>query len=103
MEGTSTVSVCCEGDGKTVDTIADPQGSDASCARITIKDDGIGMTEDVARRAFDPFFSTKQVGRGTGLGLTTSYAIVRELGGTITCDSAPGVGTTFVVRLPGTV
>ncbi len=87
----------------TVDSIPDPQGSDTSCVRITIEDDGIGMTDDVVRRAFDPFFSTKQVGRGTGLGLTTSYAIVRELGGTMSCNSAPGVGTTFVVCLPGTV
>jgi PAS domain S-box-containing protein len=86
-----------------VDSIADPQSSEISCARITIRDDGIGMTEDVMLRAFDPFFSTKEVGRGTGLGLTTSYAIVRELGGTMTCDSAPGIGTTFVVCLPGTV
>ncbi len=70
--------------------------------RITITDNGVGMAEDVVQRAFDPFFSTKEVGRGTGLGLTTSYAIVRELGGTITCTSSPRVGTTFVITLPGT-
>ncbi len=86
--------------GVTIDSIPDPQGSPASCVRIRIQDDGIGMTEDVVVRAFDPFFSTKEVGRGTGLGLTTSYAIVRELGGTLTCDSEPGVGTTFIVCLP---
>ncbi len=87
----------------TVDAIPDPQGSEGSCARITIRDDGVGMSEDVMLRAFDPFFSTKEVGRGTGLGLTTSYAIVRELGGTISCESAQGAGTTFVVVLPGRV
>jgi PAS domain S-box-containing protein len=85
-----------------VDAIPDPRGSDATCVRITVTDDGIGMTEDIMRRAFDPFFTTKEVGRGTGLGLTTSFAIVRELEGTITCDSAPGRGTSFVVCVPGT-
>jgi CheY-like chemotaxis protein len=86
----------------TVDAIPDPLGSEIDWVRVTITDDGIGMTEDVALRAFDPFFSTKAVGRGTGLGLTTSYAIVRELQGTMTCTSAPGAGTTLVVCLPGT-
>ncbi|MBA3455088.1 MAG: PAS domain-containing protein [Deltaproteobacteria bacterium] len=75
---------------------------DASSLEITITDDGIGMTEDIARRAFDPFFSTKVVGGGTGLGLATSYAIVRELAGTFTCTSTPGAGTTMKVCLPGT-
>jgi len=85
----------------TVDAIADPRGSESRGVRITITDDGIGMTDDIVRRAFDPFFSTKDVGRGTGLGLTTSYAIVRELEGTMTCTSTPGAGTTLVVCLPG--
>ncbi|MDQ3369867.1 MAG: ATP-binding protein [Myxococcota bacterium] len=78
------------------------EAAGARSVRITVTDDGIGMTEDVVRQAFDPFFTTKEVGRGTGLGLTTSYAIVRELDGTMTCDSSPGVGTTFCVCLPGT-
>jgi CheY-like chemotaxis protein len=60
------------------------------------------MTEDTVLRAFDPFFTTKEVGRGTGLGLTTSFAIVRALEGTMTCESAPGRGTKFVVCVPGT-
>ncbi|MBA3820592.1 MAG: response regulator [Deltaproteobacteria bacterium] len=86
----------------TVDARPAVHGSDARCARITVTDDGVGMTEDVVRQAFDPFFSTKEVGRGTGLGLTTSYAIVRALDGTMTCESSPGVGTSFCVSLPGT-
>lgn len=85
-----------------VDPIPDPVGSAPSSVRITITDDGIGMTEDVARRAFDPFFSTKAASGGAGLGLTTSYAIVRELEGTITCTSIPGSGTTMTLCLPGT-
>ena len=68
--------------------------------RLTISDEGIGMSPDVVTRAFDPFFTTKEVGRGTGLGLTTSYAIVRELHGTMTCVSAPERGTTFVITIP---
>ena len=86
----------------TVDSISDPRGSETPCARITVTDNGVGMTEDIVRRAFDPFFTTKEVGRGTGLGLTTSFAIVRELEGTMTCESEPGRGTTFVVCVPGT-
>ncbi len=85
-----------------VESVADAAGSATRTVRITISDNGIGMAEDVVQRAFDPFFSTKEVGRGTGLGLTTSYAIVRELAGTMTCTSVPRAGTTFVVSLPGT-
>jgi CheY-like chemotaxis protein len=58
------------------------------------------MNDEVKARAFEPFFSTKGVGRGTGLGLTTSYAIVRDHQGSLDCESRPGVGTTFTLRLP---
>ena len=68
--------------------------------RIRIEDDGIGMAEDVLARIFDPFFTTKPVGRGTGLGLATSFAIVRELGGTLSCSSTLGRGATFTILLP---
>jgi two-component system cell cycle sensor histidine kinase/response regulator CckA len=90
---TSTIAV-------TVDAIPDPRGTPTIYTRLTVRDDGIGMTEDVVQRAFDPFFTTKEVGRGTGLGLTTSFAIVRELEGTITCESTRGSGTSFVVCIP---
>jgi CheY-like chemotaxis protein len=86
----------------TVAASPDSTGSESRGVSVTITDDGIGMTEDVALRAFDPFFTTKPVGRGTGLGLTTSYAIVRELRGTMSCTSSPGAGTTFTFWLPGT-
>jgi CheY-like chemotaxis protein len=69
-------------------------------ATIEISDDGVGMSEEVRSRAFEPFFTTKPIGRGTGLGLTTSYAIVRDHQGTLTCRSVPGAGTTFTVTLP---
>jgi two-component system NtrC family sensor kinase len=71
-----------------------------SGVRIAVADNGIGMTPEVQRRIFDPFFTTKQVGVGTGLGLSTSYQIVRRHGGRLTFESRQGSGTTFSVWLP---
>jgi signal transduction histidine kinase/ActR/RegA family two-component response regulator len=67
---------------------------------ISVRDTGSGMPPDVLERIFEPFYTTKQSGMGTGLGLATSDGIVRQLGGAITAESAVGVGTTFRVYLP---
>ena len=67
---------------------------------VCVEDDGCGMTPEVRERIFDPFFTTKPVGRGTGLGLSLAYEIVRSHGGEIWCESEPGRGSTFRVRLP---
>jgi signal transduction histidine kinase len=67
---------------------------------IRTKDDGIGMEQEVCRRAFESFFTTKELGKGTGLGLFISYNLVSELDGTIELDSKPGKGTTVTVRIP---
>ena len=67
---------------------------------IRVMDTGIGMSEDVKKRIFDPFFTTKEVGKGTGLGLSLSYGIIHDHQGTLTVESRPGHGTTFVVQLP---
>jgi PAS domain S-box-containing protein len=67
---------------------------------IEVMDDGIGMSEEAKAKAFEPFFTTKALGRGTGLGLATSYAIVRDHEGSIACCSQPGGGSTFTVLLP---
>jgi signal transduction histidine kinase len=66
---------------------------------IRVADTGIGMTKEVQQRLFEPFFSTKKE-RGTGLGLSVSYAIVKRHGGTITVASEVGRGTTFTIQLP---
>ncbi len=70
-------------------------------AEIRIGDTGAGMSEDVRARIFDAFFTTKEVGKGTGQGLAIAYnVIVDKHDGTIDVESAPGAGTTFVIRLP---
>ena len=70
-------------------------------AEIVVADTGVGMTEDVRRHIFEPFFSRRADGhRGTGLGLTICRSIVQRHEGTIEVASLPGEGTTFVIRLP---
>lgn len=67
---------------------------------IEVTDNGAGMSDDVAERALDPFFTTRGAGRGTGLGLSVVFGIVEHLGGTLDLESEPGVGTTVRVTLP---
>ncbi|MBI2325205.1 MAG: PAS domain S-box protein [Chloroflexi bacterium] len=68
--------------------------------RIVVRDDGVGMAPGVAARAFEPFFTTKPKGRGTGLGLSTVYGLVRRAGGHVSIASAPAVGTSVTIHLP---
>lgn len=67
---------------------------------LTVTDTGCGIPLDIQKRIFDPFFTTKEVGKGTGLGLSISYDIIKKHGGEITLESEPGLGTTFLIRLP---
>jgi two-component system cell cycle sensor histidine kinase/response regulator CckA len=68
--------------------------------RIRVRDTGHGMDDETKARLFEPFYTTKDVGAGTGLGLATVFGIVQQAGGTIRLESAPGRGTTFTVMLP---
>jgi len=67
---------------------------------LSVRDSGIGMDQELREKIFDPYFTTKEVGKGTGLGLAMVHGIVRGYGGTIVCDSAPGQGTVFHVAFP---
>jgi PAS domain S-box-containing protein len=68
--------------------------------RVRVSDNGVGMDEATTKRVYEPFFTTKDVGKGTGLGMATAHTIVREHGGFIVCVSALGRGTTFSLYLP---
>jgi hypothetical protein len=69
-------------------------------AEIAVADSGTGMDERTMEHMFEPFFTTKPVGEGTGLGLSTAYGIIRQTGGYLGFQSAPGHGTVFSIFLP---
>jgi two-component system, NtrC family, sensor kinase len=73
---------------------------DGACLVCTVKDTGTGMTKETLNRIFVPFFTTKDVDRGTGLGLPVVHGIVTSHGGTIAVESTPGRGTIVTIRLP---
>jgi len=67
---------------------------------LAVRDEGPGLDTERARRIFEPFFAARGPVRGTGLGLSTAYGIVRQSGGSIEVESSPGQGATFRVRFP---
>jgi signal transduction histidine kinase len=71
-----------------------------SVFRVEVVDTGVGIKPEHLSKIYDPFFTTKELGRGTGLGLSVSYGIIQEHSGKIVVDSAPGQGTHFILELP---
>jgi signal transduction histidine kinase/FixJ family two-component response regulator len=69
-------------------------------AVVTVADTGTGIDDESATRIFEPYFTTKPEGKGSGLGLATAHSIVRDAGGVLEFSSAPGLGTTFWIHLP---
>jgi signal transduction histidine kinase/ActR/RegA family two-component response regulator len=93
--GTLAITV----DTKHVEASADGEPA-SDYARLVVSDTGTGMTREVISRMFEPFYTTKPRGRGSGLGLSTVYAIVKRAGGTIDVGSDVGTGSTFELLLP---
>ena len=77
-----------------------PRPCEKPHVRLSVVDNGVGMTPDVASRAFEPFFTTKPPGEGTGLGLASVYGIVEQSGGLVSVDSTPGEGSAFHLYFP---
>jgi signal transduction histidine kinase/DNA-binding NarL/FixJ family response regulator len=73
---------------------------DGDCIVVQVRDEGVGMTEEILKRIFDPFFTTRQESGGTGLGLAVSYSIVKEHNGILEFTTEPGRGTTAAIVLP---
>jgi len=86
--------------GETDDRGIHPELTGASKVRLTVRDTGAGMPQDLTQRIFDPFFTTKGVGEGTGMGLAVVHGIVTSHGGRITVESEPGQGTAFTIDFP---
>ena len=76
------------------------RGSVDTSLVVDFRDTGIGIAPENIARIYDPFFTTKEVGQGTGLGLALSYGIIQEHGGRIFVESRPGEGAHFTIKLP---
>lgn len=84
------------GSGRIVLQVAGADGEGV----ITVADTGCGMSQETRERLFEPFYTTKEVGRGSGLGLSQVYGFIQQSGGRVEIDSTPGEGSTFALRLP---
>ena len=98
MEGRGTLTIATAGRKLAANEIGESLAGDY--VTIAVKDTGSGMTPEVLERVFEPFFTTKPVGKGTGLGLSQIFGFVRQSGGDIGIDTAPGQGTSVTLYLP---
>ena len=80
--------------------LANPDAKPGQFARVSVQDNGSGISEEVQTRVFEPFFTTKEVGRGSGLGLSQVYGFVHQSGGDVWLHSKPGTGTCVKLFLP---
>jgi PAS domain S-box-containing protein len=89
-----------EGGPVVISTARVTSATAGECVRIVVRDSGIGMDADTVRLAVEPFFTTKPLGRGTGLGLSSVYGIVKQVGGELSIQSESGKGTSVTIHLP---
>jgi signal transduction histidine kinase len=91
----NAIDACCPR-GRVVVRTRDGSGA----VEVEVADDGCGIEPAIQNRIFDPFFTTKPIGQGTGLGLSMTYGIIKDHGGTIDFESTPGRGSCFRFRIP---
>jgi signal transduction histidine kinase len=84
----------------TTKRISSPPSGGAGGLEISVKDNGIGIPQKVVDKIFQPFFTTKPTGDGTGLGLSLSYDIIKAHGGEIKVETKEGEGTEFIIKVP---
>ena len=97
--GTLTIELdCCDRSG--LPEKIRNQTEEKKFSRLSISDTGVGMDKKTLARVFDPFFSTKPQGKGTGLGMSIVYGLIQEMGGFLDVVSSPGVGTTISMYIP---
>jgi signal transduction histidine kinase len=82
------------------DLSSNPDASPGRFVSVSVQDNGAGMTAEVLARVFEPFYTTKEVGKGSGLGLSQVYGFVRQSGGHLHLESQPGTGTCVTIYLP---
>jgi PAS domain S-box-containing protein len=82
------------------DLLGVPHIQPGNFVELSVRDNGLGMSQDLQEKIFDPYFTTKEVGKGTGMGLAIVHGIVKSYGGYISCNSQVGEGTEFTILLP---
>jgi PAS domain S-box-containing protein len=98
MPGGGTLTI--ETKETSMDEPGQAEGSPRSWVAVAARDTGVGMDEATQRHLFEPYFTTKETGKGSGLGLSTIHGIIAQSGGHVQVESAPGTGTTFRIYLP---